>query len=317
MKRIIKAAAGYVLYTGTAFFCFLLVSMQGMSQNTTAPFSNSAFCKTEAMRIHYRHWAPETEPKGSVLLIHGFAGSTFSWRKTADSLWQCGYEVVAADIPPYGWSDKNPNTNHSATYRAFLLNAFLEKKFPGRQWIVVGHSMGGGIAQAFALAYPERTRAVVFVAGTLFLQTKTKGSVTKSSSSINPLMKILAEAGEQYMITPGFIKRFLSSAYAQEADNEATMGYYLPLALEGTALAILNASRSHEIIALDATTQKVPSLAIWGSNDSFVPQQSMQKVLDVIPGISVSVIEGAGHCPMETHHAEFMKVLLGFLRNTK
>lgn len=296
-------------------FLLMFTHLLLYGQHTVKPFDNSRFTKTGGIQIHYRYWQTQAENKRYVLLIHGFAGSTFSWRKTADSLHKCGFDVVAVDIPPYGYSDKNPVINQSATFRAALLREFLSSAFPGQKWTVAGHSMGGGIAQAFALASPEMVSGVVFVAGTLFYKTDTATYAERSLFSAAPVQKLLASIGEQYMITPKLIRRFLTSAYGSPADEEAATGYYNALSLEGTARAILNAGSSKEVIVLKATDLSVPAFAIWGGNDSFVPLASMQKVIDTIPEIRLNVIDGAGHCPMETHHEEFMKTLLEFLRH--
>lgn len=312
MKKICKAITGYIAYSGLAL---LLMAAADLHSQTNKPFANSFVCKTGNISIHYQYWESPAANKRYVLLIHGFAGSTFSWRKTADSLCKCGFDVVAVDIPPYGYSDKNPRINQSATFRSDLLNDFLNATFPGQKWTVVGHSMGGGIAQAFALAYPEKVSGVVFVAGTLFFKTETSSFTRPSVLSFAPVQNLMASIGEQYMITPKLIRRFLSSAYGVPADDDAVAGYYNALALEGTARAILNAGSSKEIKTLRATDLNVPAYAVWGSDDSFVPLSSMQKVMDTIPEIRLSVIDGAGHCPMETHHEEFMKILLEFIRH--
>ncbi|MFW5725978.1 MAG: alpha/beta fold hydrolase, partial [Bacteroidota bacterium] len=92
--------------------------------------------------------------------------------------------------------------------------------------------------------------------------------------------------------------------------------YLEPLLLPGTARAILHMQRfSREIAVLDAAALDVPALAIWGENDTWVPLESGNKVLEKMPGVQLRVIEQAGHNPMETHPDQFMTLWMHFLDN--
>ncbi len=62
------------------------------------------FVQVDGVRIYGRALGPEDgEP---VLLVHGFGGSTFSWRHTLKALAEAGYRAIAFDRPPFGLSAK-------------------------------------------------------------------------------------------------------------------------------------------------------------------------------------------------------------------
>lgn len=299
------------------FFLMLVSCQPGKKtiKRSTLPFSNSHNAVVDDVRLHYRTWPVRDElQSGTVLLVHGFSGSTFSWERTAPVLQQAGFEVLAIDIPPFGYSDKSSRLNASVTARAALLKQWQDSLFPGREWHLVGHSMGAAIVEALALMYPEQTLSTVFVAGAVFGQVNAAEPQSQSLLRFRPVQTLMGNLAEAWFITPRRIGGLLESAYGSPPGREAIMAYYRPLQIPGTARAILaSAVNSYEIADLNAKELQPPLLGIWGENDTWVPLQGRQKVLDQMPGMRIEVIPGAGHNPMETHPEAFNKIFLEFL----
>jgi 2-hydroxy-6-oxonona-2,4-dienedioate hydrolase len=285
------------------------------SQESPRPFPNSHFAVVDGVRLHYRIWPGSGNlQQETVLLLHGFSGSTFSWETTAPALQAQGYEVIALDIPPFGYSDKSPRVNASVTARAALLLQWLDENFPARKWHLVGHSMGAGIVQAMALMQPEKAASVIFVAGAVFSEVKPNETRSKSLLRFGPVQALAGNLAEAHFITRRRIAKLLESAYGSKPEPEAVEAYYRALKVPGTARAILaRSTHSFEIQSLNASNLELPVLAIWGENDTWVPLASRQKVLDRMPNVRLEITQGAGHNPMETHPGEFNKHLLDFL----
>jgi pimeloyl-ACP methyl ester carboxylesterase len=281
------------------------------------PFPNSHFVWVDDVAMHYRLWEGEGRgAQGSVLLVHGFAGSTFSWEGVADSLHQLGYHVVAVDVPPFGYSDKSPRINQSVTARAALLNALLEQEFPGRSWHLAGHSMGGAIVQAMALMYPERTESLTLVAATMFWNISPGERASPAVLRLPGLTGFAGGLAEAFVINRRRVANLLESAYGMEPTREQVNGYLRPLQIPGTARAILNSTKHYEEqYFLDSDSLMVPGIAIWGDQDTWVPLEGHQSVLDNLPTIRLVVMEDVGHNPMETHFYAFMEIWLDFLGN--
>ncbi|OGS54995.1 MAG: hypothetical protein A2Y20_07870 [Firmicutes bacterium GWF2_51_9] len=90
------------------------------------PYPNSRFfSSSDNVKIHYRVVAPETI-KGKVLLVHGLAASTFSYRNNVDALVDDGYLVVAIDLPAFGYSDRRRGLKHTQVNRAKWLWELLD-----------------------------------------------------------------------------------------------------------------------------------------------------------------------------------------------
>ncbi len=291
---------------------FMLVSVQQIAAQL--PFYNSVFAEVDGVRMHYRHWkAHADDARGSIVLIHGFGGSTFSWQGVANSLSMLGYEVVAIDMPPFGYSDKSHRINQSVTAHADRIRGLIRQEFPDRKWHMAGHSMGGAIVQAYALCYPDDLQSVTFIAPALFSQIRVSDNPARLLLRLSPMRFILGELAEEWFIREGRVESLLTSAYGVEPTPEQVQAYLEPLSYPGTARAILSAATFHqELYELDAAMLEVPALAIWGDADSWVPHTSRKRTLEKMPGVELVLMENVGHNPMETHFDDFMKIWLEF-----
>ena len=146
-------------------FCSdVLILAQGVSPQDLAD-EDGQFAEINGASIYYIARGDVSDP--AVILIHGFGGSTFTWRDNMDAIVEAGYYVVALDLPPFGLSDKNPEIGLSrrdyADYVAGLMD-FLNIETAS----IAGHSMGGSTAAYFAVQYSERVDNLIFVAGGIF-----------------------------------------------------------------------------------------------------------------------------------------------------
>ncbi len=300
---------------GMLLNCLLLLLVSLPVRSQYAPFPNSRVAEVDGLGIHYRHWAARGEVfRGSVLMVHGFAGSTFSWQEVADSLMTLGYELVAVDMPPFGYSDKSPRINQSITAHAIRLHRFIHQEFPGRQWHLAGHSMGGAVSQAYALMYPGDLESVTFVAAALFAELPRGEHQVNFLLRLSPLRFIAGELAETWFITEKRVEGLLASAYGMAPDPGQVRAYLDALLVPGTARAILSAPAYHqEKKKLEAAELAVPSLAIWGEADTWVPLAGRRNILERMPGTKLLVMEGVGHNPMETHPEAFISAWLDFL----
>ena len=98
-----------------------------------------------------------------VLLEAGGGGFSSFWLSVQPKIHeQLGLRVISYDRAGLGWSDPSPDT-YSITRRADDLNALLNAIGTGEPVIIVGHSYGGWVTQAFAQRYPERIAGIVLV----------------------------------------------------------------------------------------------------------------------------------------------------------
>ena len=281
------------------------------------PFDNSAFVEVNGISFHYRTYpALSSAINGKLLLVHGLAGSTFSFEVSAPLISQEGYSVVSVDLPGFGYSDRNPAYDHSQSNRAKDLWELLSVIDQGMDddtatlpWHLAGHSMGGGTVAAMTMQDPSRVKSLIFVDAALFENPDGGGFL-----AIPPLNRWVLTALEHFLITENRIKSLLSSAYGTEPTIDQIKNYLLPLRLPGTARSLLSMIRT----AKNEDPEKlkslaVPLFAVWGSQDTWVPLEELDRLKAIRPDIIIQIIDGAAHCPMETHPDIFVEMMLQWL----
>jgi len=330
MKRVrhfLKYVGGVVLVLLIAALgAPYLIPIAPYSQQIEAPFENSQYTQVDGVRLHYRYWEPGSDPKGNVALIHGFSGSTFSWRETIPDLVGDGWGVLAVDLPAFGYSDRSPGIDHSAGARSAYVWGVIDhlaetEGVAADGWVVFGHSMGGGVIDAMALTEPDRTAGVVFVDGggrTRNREPSLSGRVRSAAMGFGPLRRWVEVYAKYRAFNEDNIRELLTSAMGQEPSDEAVQGYLAALNVPRTASAIMDQwrSRGGAVQDFDPSEITAPTLIVWGENDSWVPIERGKWLDENIEDSEMIVIDGAGHNPMETHAEGFNEAVLDFL-NTR
>ena len=96
-----------------------------------------------------------------VVLIHGITTSSFIWRNIAPRLSE-DYDVIAVDLLGCGQSAKDLLVDYSIKNQASILAEFVTKLDLGKTHIV-GHDIGGGIAQIMAVKSPYLMQDMVLI----------------------------------------------------------------------------------------------------------------------------------------------------------
>ncbi len=268
--------------------------------------------------LHYRVWITKVKPsKGKVLFIHGFTGSTFSFRKNYDSLVNAGYNILAVDLPAFGYSDRGTWINHSQSSRAVMIWKLIDRIDQGDtvKWNIIGHSMGGGTAEAVALMRPRQIKSLTLIDAMFFKKNSGVMSIAFSPSRMRQLKKYYVDYVAHYLLTFERMSKLLKSGYKKTPDTNDVSGYMMPLRIPGTSEAIVSTfSNCREIVPLNSDSLKNTAvLVVWGTKDSWIPPRSAKLIKTCVPQMELHKIKGAGHMPMETHPKEFNGILVNFL----
>ena len=97
----------------------------------------------------------------SILLIHGITTSSFIWRNIQPGLSK-NYDVIAVDLLGCGLSSKDLSTDYSIKNQTNILAELIQKLELGKVHIV-GHDIGGGIAQIMAVKFPHILQDIVLI----------------------------------------------------------------------------------------------------------------------------------------------------------
>jgi len=322
MKKIVtQMILGLVFFLLFILILPIFYPINLMAQKASAkPFPESQFVDIEGINIHFRSWkSQKSTTKGRILMVHGFCGSTFSWRKNIPFLTQNSYETVAVDLPPFGYSEKKRKVNHSISAQARLLWQFLDYQNAlapndSSKWILMGHSMGGGVIAAMAAMRPTEIKSLVFVDAAIMTSNKNSLSgLSRWFFGTNYMYKLGEFAGRYFFFNEKKIHKLLISAYGCEPDNEAVKGYLSGMNQGGTAGGIMEMSASKELYDFNIAQITAPALLIWGDKDTWVPLKNADVFKNRLKSAEVSVVKGAAHCAMETHSDTFNDLVLRFL----
>ena len=102
-----------------------------------------------------------------VVLLHGWAAASYTWRRLIPELAAAGYRVAAPDLLGHGLSDQpDEPAGYAPESLVRTTAALVDELSGGDKPVLVGHSFGGGLTLRLALGFPDRYRAVGLVNAT-------------------------------------------------------------------------------------------------------------------------------------------------------
>ena len=95
--------------------------------------------------LHYTVVPAEGEYKGRIMFLHGFLYSGTTWNGMAEIMSAEGYDCYLLDLPNFGYSTRETADTEVIARETLVVN-FMETIAPTSEWILAGHSMGGGVS---------------------------------------------------------------------------------------------------------------------------------------------------------------------------
>jgi len=248
-----------------------------------------------------------------ILLIHGTAAWSGFWREVADHLAARGWRVVAIDLPPFGWSERDPEARYDRATQAKRLSAVVAAL--GKPATVVGHSFGAGPATEFALAHPEQVRGLVLVDAALGeLDPKAESTVANAMRFL-PLAELVTAVSVN---NPAAVEPLLRSMIARkERAGRWVPTLREPMARGGTTSAYSSwlpnlftkqdgalSRRSDSLRSI-----RVPVSVVWGDADTVTPIDQGKRISELTRARSLQVLPGVGHIPHIEDPEGFRKAL--------
>ncbi|MGH7568745.1 MAG: alpha/beta fold hydrolase [Gemmatimonadales bacterium] len=243
----------------------------------------------------------------TVVLIHGFGASMYSWRRNLTPVAAAGFRVVAFDNRGFGFSDRPPTGYTNAEYARLVVALLDSLRIP--EAVLVGHSMGGAIAAEVALTHPERVQGLALLdpAGFGVWQPRLYRVARW------PIVGALATG----LRGRGFTARLLRSTYADP--TKVTEGdvdqYYAPVAQPDYGRALRGALREFRFDALQGRLAAVqaPTLVLWGEQDRLIAPALGARLAAELPRGALVVLPGAGHAIQEEVPDAVNRLLITFL----
>ena len=244
----------------------------------------------------------------TVLMLHGIGGGRDAFVHQMQPLAAAGFHAVAWDMPGYGHSSiVDPYTFASLADECIELMDVIHPVLDPGRLVLVGHSMGGMVAQEVAARVPGRVAALV-LAGTSAAFGKPDGAWQRRfvDERTAPLddgrsMAELATSLVAQMVSPGASPKVVEEAAAVMSRVPPTI---YRLALQ----ALMGFDRREALPMLP-----MPVLLIAGSDDRNAPPAVMQGMAARISRADYRCLDRCGHLmPLERPGA-FNDMLLSFL----
>jgi len=224
----------------------------------------------------------------TLLFIHGAGGSHKIWEK------QVGFfcNAIAVDLP-----------GHCAGIGKRAVDDYVKdvKKFCDekglRNVVLIGHSMGGAIAQKFALDYPEYLKAIVLVS-------------TGAKLPVNPI--IFEAIKRNYAEAIELIREF---AFSKKAASDIKEMVLQEMKNIGPEVVYGDFEACDKFNIMDRLKEiKTPTLIICALDDQLTPVKYSEYLKNNISNSKLEVIANAGHMVMQEKPKEFNEKLEKFIK---
>jgi pyruvate dehydrogenase E2 component (dihydrolipoamide acetyltransferase) len=256
----------------------------------------------EAGGLRLRYLALGESDRIPVLLLHGFGADLNTWMFTQPALAE-GRRVIALDLPGHGGSTKQ--LDHADVESLATIVDHALKALGIERLHLVGHSMGGGIAIAFASREPERVATLT----------------------------LIASASLGLEINATFIDGFVRAARRREAVEVLNLLVHDPALVSRTMVEdVLRYKRldgvpealaafaeewfpgGRQIVGLGdgVAVLKLPVQIIWGREDRIIPVAHAEALASRLP---VHILERVGHLPHMEKAGEVNRLIKRLIEN--
>ncbi|HKV34462.1 MAG TPA: alpha/beta fold hydrolase [Pyrinomonadaceae bacterium] len=238
----------------------------------------------------------------TVILLHGLGGSGQNWMFTVNGL-SPQFRVVVPDQIGFGNSDK-PLINYRVRTYVDFLNEFY-KQLKIERATLVGNSMGGWVAAAFTIAFPEKVDRLVLASATGLAPPANFDY--KSLYALNPSTR---EGMKQLVAKVFFNKSFSTDAVIDQflaQRMSAGDGYTINSLIESVG-------RREDFLDGQLDKIKTPTLIIWGREDGLVLLSEGERLTRDIANSKLIIFDRCGHFPQVEKAGEFNAAVLEFLK---
>lgn len=228
----------------------------------------------------------------ALVLLHGIPSSSYLWRDVIDPL-STTFDVMAPDLLGYGDSDKRLDADLSIAAQARYMVAFMES-VGVHQAAVVGHDIGGGIAQLMAVDEPQRVARLILI-----------DSVVDNNWPIPDIARLKEPVWDQLMVNldlrNGFRKGLETGTTTEGVvTDELVDEWTRPFQDLGGRRAYLRAARALNNRDLTSRSRHIqdvetPTLILWGANDRYLEPHWADTLKHKLRDTTVEIVDPGGH----------------------
>ena len=329
-----KKWLGYLLKTIAVIIGLLLAAIlfftvqanvrESKTRQEAAP-STGRFVQAGDVELYIQEVHSQGNPRGTIIFIHGTAAWSGLWRETMTRFAEAGYECIAVDIPPFGFSERPSTPSYDNASQAKRIVALMDT-LGLKHAILFGHSFGGGTTMETALMIPNRVDMLILEdVGGLNLNLKPKEQ-EQSPSALgfflntpvvrNPILSTTAT-------NPLFTKTLISAMVLDPEDVSQDKIDILqqPTVLEGATNTLGDWLKSVLGPQKDSLTTNpanyqtltMPTLILWGDSDTVIPLKEGEYLQSIMPNAELKVLKDVNHIPHIEDLDTVVKLVVEFL----
>lgn len=289
MKKILKIIGGVIaiLLIGVAVIYFFFPKV--LIDQTNASYASAANLEKKAVLVNgytvnfYESKASDDKP--DFVLLHGMGDDKSSFLQTAKFLSE-DYHLILPDLAGHGENERKQGLDYSINGQATFLKSFLEK-LNIKKFNLVGNSMGGHTAAAYAVKYPNDVNNLILLdaAGIKIDDHVVYGGFGKEIENKDELNAVLQRVFYKVPNLPGPIADYMIKTINNS--KEFVDDTLIPAIKNGKYFNLKD----------DVQSIKAPTLVLQGKHDEVVSFNVAEYYRDHIPNASLVVIQNASHSP--------------------
>jgi len=244
------------------------------------------------LKVIFKRYCLTDNPKGVILFLHGWSGTSTSWNPNIQSL-KKKFDCITVDLPGFGVSSDPSDIWGIAEYAKFVkdfISALGIEKL-----VLVGKSFGGRVATYYASKWPDSLSRLVLVSSAGI---EKKTFATKLKIYTAKMVKVILSFGGRIRTEDVERKLFKVARITRDSDYKWEV-----------KKLVTNTDLSNE-----ASKISVKTLIIWGVDDKILPIKIAEDLNGLILDSKLIKIHGGHNAHIESA-TEFNRILTEFLTN--
>jgi pimeloyl-ACP methyl ester carboxylesterase len=301
----------YLILIPFFVFCFLGCSFKiGKGDKVWNDFV-SPHSKLADMGNYKMHYIDIGKGK-PIVLVHGFSDSTYCWHNTIHELIDAGFRLIIVDQPGMGKSEIPPEPYIFSIENQSKEIIRLTEKLQLKEFSLIGHSMGGGIALYISYLYPQKAMNTIAIDPACFRLPK---RILLTYPGMTHIASVFAGRWS--------VKMALKDVYYNDdkVDDKLIDEYTRPMVKPNYLKLLVSLSKQYFSDEFDRMVDhydkmNIPLLIIWGEQDEWIPVEYGIKLHEKIPNSKLVILNKCGHNSHQECSAgvnsEIMKFMVRF-----